>query len=196
MQGKMGPGALVVPAAPAGPNGISLCTPKSARFRVYDLVEDAPPKNFHEAAERGDTNYLVKTIERTIDFDINMTDKTGRTALHWAAECNQIDAAQTLIDYGCNVKALEGMGRTAVHMAARAAGAEMLGVLLDALPEQERTDLINAADRSGITAVFLAFQRGEEGASCFEYLMAHGARYNQQSLEELGATAAAGGQDA
>ncbi|WIA13754.1 hypothetical protein OEZ85_007304 [Tetradesmus obliquus] len=195
MQGKMGPGALVVPAAPAGPNGISLCTPKSARFRVYDLVEDAPPKNFHEAAERGDTNYLVKTIERTIDFDINMTDKTGRTALHWAAECNQIEAAQTLIDYGCNVKALEGMGRTAVHMAARAAGAEMLGVLLDALPEQERTDLINTADRSGITAVFLAFQRGEEGASCFEYLMAHGARYNQQSLEELGATAAAGGQD-
>jgi hypothetical protein len=44
-------------------------------------------------------------------------------------------------------------------MAARAAGAEMLGVLLDALPEQERTDLINQADKSGITAVFLAFQR-------------------------------------
>jgi hypothetical protein len=49
--------------------------------------------------------------------------------------------------------------RTAVHMAARAAGSEMLAVLLDALPEQERTDLINTADRSGITAVFLAFQR-------------------------------------
>ncbi|KAF6235941.1 hypothetical protein COO60DRAFT_1617611, partial [Scenedesmus sp. NREL 46B-D3] len=76
---------------------------------------------------------------------------------------------------------------TAVHMGARAAGSEMLAVLLDAMPEQERTDVINLADRSGITAVFLAFQRGEEGASCFEYLMAHGARYNQQSLEELGA---------
>jgi hypothetical protein len=35
----------------------------------------------------------------------------------------------------------------------------MLAVLLDAMPEQERTDLINQADRSGITAVFLAFQR-------------------------------------
>jgi hypothetical protein len=44
-------------------------------------------------------------------------------------------------------------------MAARAAGSEMLAVLLDALAEQERTDLINTADRSGITAVFLAFQR-------------------------------------
>eukprot|EP00882_Tetradesmus_deserticola_P006660 GHRQ01007013.1.p1 GENE.GHRQ01007013.1~~GHRQ01007013.1.p1 ORF type:complete len:195 (+),score=75.21 GHRQ01007013.1:144-728(+) len=188
MQGKVAPGALAVPACPAGPNGI-LCTPKSARFRVYDLVGDAPPKNIHEAAERGDTHYIVKAIERTIDFDINMTDRTGRTALHWAAECNQIEAAQTLIDYGCNSSALEGMGRTAVHMAARAAGSAMLGVLLDAMPEQERTDLINQADKSGITAVFLAFQRGEEGASCFEYLMAHGARYNQQSLEELGAAA-------
>lgn len=49
--------------------------------------------------------------------------------------------------------------RSAVHLAARAAGTEMLGVLLDALPEQERTDLINTADRSGITAVFLAYQR-------------------------------------
>jgi hypothetical protein len=37
--------------------------------------------------------------------------------------------------------------------------------------------------------------RGEEGVSCFEYLMAHGARYNQQSLEELGAAAAAGQDD-
>eukprot|EP00882_Tetradesmus_deserticola_P025893 GHRQ01028479.1.p1 GENE.GHRQ01028479.1~~GHRQ01028479.1.p1 ORF type:complete len:129 (+),score=16.87 GHRQ01028479.1:349-735(+) len=71
MQGKVAPGALAVPACPAGPNGI-LCTPKSARFRVYDLVGDAPPKNIHEAAERGDTHYIVKAIERTIDFDINM----------------------------------------------------------------------------------------------------------------------------
>ena len=44
-------------------------------------------------------------------------------------------------------------------MGARAAGSEMLTVLLDAMPEQERTDVINLADRSGITAVFLAFQR-------------------------------------
>jgi hypothetical protein len=30
--------------------------------------------------------------------------------------------------------------------------------------------------------------RGEEGRSCFEYLMAHGARYNQQQLEEQAGT--------
>lgn len=30
----------------------------------------------------------------------------------------------------------------------------------------------------------LLYCRGEEGRSAFEYLMAHGARYNQQQLEE------------
>lgn len=44
-------------------------------------------------------------------------------------------------------------------MAARAADADMMGALLDDLADLERTDLINAADKSGITPVFLAFQR-------------------------------------
>lgn len=44
---------------------------ESAKFRVYDLIDDGPPKNIHEAAERGDATYIVKLIERTIDFDIN-----------------------------------------------------------------------------------------------------------------------------
>lgn len=45
----------------------------AGRFAVYDLMEDAPPKNFIEAAERGDNNYIVKVIERTLDFNINQT---------------------------------------------------------------------------------------------------------------------------
>ncbi len=38
---------------------------------MYDLVESPAPKTFHEAAEQGNTGMIVKTIERTIDFDIN-----------------------------------------------------------------------------------------------------------------------------
>jgi hypothetical protein len=44
-------------------------------------------------------------------------------------------------------------------MAARAADADMLMALLDDLAAEDRTELINKADRSGITAVFLAYQR-------------------------------------
>jgi hypothetical protein len=44
---------------------------------VYELVDEAPPKSFHEAAERGDTTYIIKVIERTIDFDINQQVRVG-----------------------------------------------------------------------------------------------------------------------
>jgi hypothetical protein len=50
-----------------------LATETSARFAVYDLLEAGPPRNFIEAAERGDDNYIIKVIERTIDFNINQT---------------------------------------------------------------------------------------------------------------------------
>lgn len=70
-----------------------------------------------------------------------------------------VAASLTVHPVCAGVLACVNVCRTAVHMAARAAGADMMGVLLDALPEGERTELINAADKSGITPVFLAFQR-------------------------------------
>jgi hypothetical protein len=41
------------------------------KFPVLETTEEAPPKNLHEAAEKGQTNMAVRMIERTIDFDIN-----------------------------------------------------------------------------------------------------------------------------
>jgi hypothetical protein len=76
-------------------------------------------------------------------------------------------------------------------MAARAAGAEMLAVLLGpGLPAAERVELANAPDRAGITPVFLAFQRGDEGKGAFEALLHRGARFNQQEMEQAGVLAA------
>ena len=50
---------------------------------MYGLSEDTaePPKSFHDAAERGDTTWCVRAIERTIDFDVNARDRLMRTAL-------------------------------------------------------------------------------------------------------------------
>lgn len=60
----------------------------TCKFPVYELSEDrdAPPKTFHEAAERGNTAWCIRAIERTLDFDVNCRDRLMRTALHWAAE--------------------------------------------------------------------------------------------------------------
>jgi hypothetical protein len=47
---------------------------------VYDLVENKAPKNFFEAAEAGDSDMIIRMIERTLDFDVNQ--KVGHCTLH------------------------------------------------------------------------------------------------------------------
>ncbi len=42
---------------------------------------------------------------------MNQRDTLQRTALHWAAELGHIKAAELLIDYGCDIKAVECNGR-------------------------------------------------------------------------------------
>ena len=49
--------------------------------------------------------------------------------------------------------------RSALHLAARAGALDVLEVLLEDLEKPERLEYINAADKSGITPVFLAKQR-------------------------------------
>lgn len=55
--------------------------------------------------------YIKRAAERTIEFNVNQRDTLQRTALHWAAELGHIKAAELLIDYGCDIKAVECNGR-------------------------------------------------------------------------------------
>lgn len=52
------------------------------------------------------------------------------------------------------------MCRSALHLAARAGALDVLEVLLEDLEKADRLEYVNAADKSGITPVFLAKQRG------------------------------------
>eukprot|EP00199_Chlamydomonas_sp_CCMP681_P008551 CAMPEP_0119102108 /NCGR_PEP_ID=MMETSP1180-20130426/966_1 /TAXON_ID=3052 ORGANISM="Chlamydomonas cf sp, Strain CCMP681" /NCGR_SAMPLE_ID=MMETSP1180 /ASSEMBLY_ACC=CAM_ASM_000741 /LENGTH=151 /DNA_ID=CAMNT_0007086335 /DNA_START=110 /DNA_END=565 /DNA_ORIENTATION=- len=135
------------------------------------------PKSLHEAAERGNVSYITRTVERTLDLDINQVDNLQRTALHWAAEMGHIQAAEALLDYGIKADAVECNGRTAVHLAARSCNPEMLQVIFESVPSEKREALANQKDNSGITAVFLAMQKGDEGRETFQTLMRHGAKY-------------------
>eukprot|EP00884_Botryococcus_braunii_P013152 jgi/Botrbrau1/21838/Bobra.0190s0052.1 len=149
--------------------------------------EERPPATIHEAAERGLLKDIVRMVERTLDFEVDTRDRYGRTALMWAAEQAHVNAAATLLDMGADRRATDPQtSRTALHLAARAASPDMLKVLLEDLPVQEREEYVNEPDRNGITPVFLAKQKGEEGLEAFEYLLACGARYNQQAWKELG----------
>lgn len=57
------------------------------------------------------TGFIKKLAERTLDFSVNVRDQLARTALHWAAELGNVEAAELLIDYGIDVKAVECNGR-------------------------------------------------------------------------------------
>ena len=50
--------------------------------------------------------------------------------------------------------------RSASHLAARAGALDVLEVLLEDLDKADKLEYVNAADKSGITPVFLAKQKG------------------------------------
>lgn len=57
------------------------------------------------------STHTVASLNLTPALDSNAQDKFNRTALHWAAEMGHLDTADVLLDYGCDVAALECNGR-------------------------------------------------------------------------------------
>ena len=49
----------------------------------FVAVAEEPPKNIFEASEQGVVGWIVKAVERTLDYDINQRDRLLRTGLHW-----------------------------------------------------------------------------------------------------------------
>ncbi|KAK9864267.1 hypothetical protein WJX84_009264 [Apatococcus fuscideae] len=130
-----------------------------------------------ELAELGMHKDIAWKVERTLDMDVNLRDKYGRTALMWAAEQGHVAAIETLLDLGSDRTIRDPhSNRSCLHLAARAGQAASLRALLEDLDEEERIAFLNDPDKNGITPVFLAKQKGEEGQAAFEFLMQNGAR--------------------
>lgn len=154
----------------------------SNKFAIFDLKKDtSEPRNIFEAAERGDVAYINNIIDKSIEFDANQMDVNQRTALHWAAEMGRVEVAELLIETGANVAAAECNGRTAIHLASRSGDVEMLRLLIAAVPDAaEKAKLSNQVDTFGITPVFLAVQKGDQGAAAFDFLISIGGKYNEE----------------
>jgi ankyrin repeat protein len=61
----------------------------------------AAPPDLLDAARKGDMKKVQKLLAS--GADINQRDKTGFTALHWAAMTNKIEVAQFLIKKGTDI---------------------------------------------------------------------------------------------
>lgn len=102
-----------------------------------------------------------------------------RTAMHWAAELGHVNVIECLIDFGADAKVVECNGRSGLHLAARSGHVEVLRALVEGMTPEQKEEAVNATDNFGVTPLFLAIQKGEDGMACFQFLMELGARYNK-----------------
>ncbi|HSP68348.1 MAG TPA: ankyrin repeat domain-containing protein, partial [Bryobacteraceae bacterium] len=83
-----------------------------------------------EAAMRQDNAAVRALIQQKADLNATLPD--GATALHWAANEDDLDTVSLLIQAGANVKAKDRYGFTPLYFAATNGSAAVIRRLLDA----------------------------------------------------------------
>lgn len=81
------------------------------------------------------------------EADINSSDNSGKTALHWAAAVNNVDAVTVLLMQGANRDAQDEKEETPLFLAAREGSYEACKVLLDHFANREITDTMERTPR-------------------------------------------------
>ena len=111
----------------------------------------APEAPVADAAAKGDVE-AVRTLLRQGE-DANTAQPDGMTALHWAAQRNQVEVAEVLLYAGATLRPMTRMGGyTPLHLAARSGNTEVARTLLEAGADP---DFYTA---TGVTALHFAAQ--------------------------------------
>ncbi|MEE6505193.1 hypothetical protein FKM82_005464 [Ascaphus truei] len=79
--------------------------------------------------------------------DVNAVDELGKSALHWAAAVNNVDAAAVLLKNGANKDMQDNKEETPLFLAAREGSFETAKVLLDHYANRDITDHMDRLPR-------------------------------------------------
>lgn len=116
-----------------------------------------------------ENNAAVQALLRQ-KANVNAVLPDGTTALHWAAQADDVQMAGALIEAGASVTVKDRYGFTPLYFAATNGGAAVIRKLLDAGADP------NAADASGETALMTAARSGNIDA--LKALLQKGATVN------------------
>jgi ankyrin repeat protein len=118
-----------------------------------------------DAVKRHDNVAVNALLDRSAD--VNATEGDGTTALHWAAELDDLATVELLLDAGANAAAANRFAVTPVELAANNGNGEIVARLLAAGADA------NARSREGQTPLMSAALNGRVAA--IEALLARGA---------------------
>ncbi|KAG6623080.1 ankyrin-like protein [Phytophthora cinnamomi] len=104
----------------------------------------------HIAAKYGAMSVLEVLRSSSVREEVNAADSLGNTALHYAADCTQLDVARVLIAMGADVNLANRRMATPLHTAVSKAKLAMAKLLL----EEGQAD-VNATDFQDNTALLL-----------------------------------------
>lgn len=97
----------------------------------------------HSAVARNNTGALEVLMARG-DFDINAVMRGGRTLLHTALGNKNIDLAQSLINKGADISAVDVNGRSVLEAAAQQGVVALMNQIMKKLREQTGKEEIDA----------------------------------------------------
>jgi ankyrin repeat protein len=126
-----------------------------------------------EAARRDDRDRVATLLKAHNGTDVvNARAADGATALHWAAQHDDVALARMLLQSGARAGSADDTGATPLFLACMNRGAAMVRLLLDAGADANAT-LVN-----GETALMTCAQTGE--VTAVRALLAHGADVNRK----------------
>ena len=134
-----------------------LCGGLYLRYHNKDTDARGATRLMRSIENHAELNDTVKLIEKS--EDINIRDKSGKTALFYAARAAQDpQVVRDLLEAGANLHIADENGQTALMVAAQ------YNPSVDVLEEFTKHGAhVNAADNAGNTALFLASQYTNAG---------------------------------
>ncbi|GCB78352.1 hypothetical protein scyTo_0018595, partial [Scyliorhinus torazame] len=141
-------------------------------LRKMDEHKSTP---LHHAAGAGHLGILTLITEHAKFEVLNVIDCNGNTPLHWAAEKNQTDCVQTLLDKGANPNILNNALLSPLHLAMFLDHNAVVKVLAS-----HKTTELNLEGDLRNTPLMLACSR--DNAEGLSIMLAHGALLCKQNI--------------